>query len=224
MKTKALLASLALLCVPANGLAQTQGPPPPMPRATDQSQDKDDVVRITTNLVQIDAVVTKDGKQVRNLKAEDFEIFQDGKKQTITSFAYISNVPTPTTSSTPDAPDVNATERDKSVPATPLKRDEPRRTVAIVVDDLGLSAESMSNVRRQLRKFVAEQMQPHDLVAIIRTGVDVGVLQQFTNDKRRLMNIVEQMRWNDCSRVGPNVLPPFNATFGFGGGRGCGGV
>lgn len=220
MTTKALFASVALLCLLMNGLAQTQGPPPPMPRPTTQSQDNDDdVVRITTNLVQVDAVVTKDGKQVRDLKAEDFEIFQDGKKQTITSFAYISNLPKPTTSLTADA---KVAEREKSVPATPLKRDEPRRTVAIVVDDLGLSAESMSNVRRQLRTFVAEQIQPHDLVAIVRTGVDVGVLQQFTNDKRQLMNTVEQLRWNGCSRVGPSVLPPWNAGFGYGGGRGCG--
>lgn len=224
MTTKALFASVALMCLLMNGLAQTQEPPPPMPRPAPQPQDKDDdVVRITTNLVQVDAVVTKDGKQVRDLKAEDFEIFQDGKKQTITSFAYISNVPKPTTSLTPDP---KVAEPDKSVPATPLKAHEPRRTVAIVVDDLGLSAESMSSVRRQLRKFVSEQIQPHDLVAIIRTGFDVGVLQQFTNDKRLLMNTVEQLRWNGCSRIGPSVLPPWNAGFGFfgGGGRACGGT
>jgi len=161
----------------------------------------DDVVRITTNLVQIDAIVTKDGKHVPNLKAEDFEIFEDGRKQTITSFAYISNVP-------PAKPTNDATERDKSVPAPPLKPGDPRRTLAIVVDDLGLSAESMSDVRRQLRKFVNEQIQPHDLVAIIRTGSQIGALQQFTNDKRLLMRAVDQLRWNACSRAGVNVLPP----------------
>jgi hypothetical protein len=58
----------------------------------DASDDKDDVVRITTNLVQVDAVRNEDGKPVRNLTAEDFEVFEDGRKQTITSFAYISNV------------------------------------------------------------------------------------------------------------------------------------
>jgi hypothetical protein len=52
----------------------------------------DDVVRITTNLVQIDAVVTKKGKPVTTLKAEDFEIYEDGRLQTITSFVYVSNV------------------------------------------------------------------------------------------------------------------------------------
>jgi VWFA-related protein len=160
----------------------------------------DDVVRITTNLVQIDAIVTKDGKNVPNLKPEDFEIFEDGRKQTITSFAYISNVPATATAPT--------TEGDKSVPVAPLKPGDPRRTIAIVVDDLGLSAESMSDVRRQLRKFVNERIQPYDLVAIIRTGSQIGALQQFTNDKRLLLRAVDQLRWNACSRVGVNVLPP----------------
>lgn len=198
MKTMALLASVTLTCLLTNALAQTKpaAPPPPM------DQDKDDVVRITTNLVQIDAIVTKDGKLVSDLKAEDFEIFEDGKKQTITSFSYISNV-TATSSAV-----TNAADRDKSVPAPPLKRDDPRRTLAIVVDDLGLSAESMSQVRRQLRKFVDEQIQPHDLVAIIRTGTQLGALQQFTNDKRLLNRAVDQLRWNPCNRTGISVLPP----------------
>ena len=203
MKTKALCASLVLFCLTTSGLAQTQTLPPPPPTPT-RSQDKDDVVKITTNLVQVDAVVTKDGKQVTNLKAEDFQIFEDGKKQPITSFAYISNVPTITSRKE----DPNAAGRDKSVPSNPLKREEPRRTLAIVVDDLGLSAESMSYVRRQLRKFVNEQLQPYDLVAIVRTGADVGALQQFTNDKRLLSHTVDQLRWNARSRVGVNVLQP----------------
>lgn len=207
MNTKAFLASLALFSLFAHGLTQTLPPPPPAPV---QSQDKDVVVRITTNLVQIDAIVTKDGKLVPNLKAEDFEVLEDGKRQTITSFAYISNVPTTTTSVTPDD---KSTDRDKSVPPAPLKRDDPRRTLAIVVDDLGLSAESMSHVRRQLRKFVEENVQPHDLVAIIRTGTEIGALQQFTNDKRLLMRAVDQLRWNIGSRAGTSVLPPSQPPF-----------
>ena len=80
--------------------------------------------------------------------------------------------------------------------------------MAFVVDDLGLSAESMHQVKRQLRKFVTEQLQPNDLVAIIRTSGQMGALQQFTNDKRILTRAVDQLRWNYCSRVGINVLRP----------------
>ena len=39
----------------------------------------------------VDAVVTDSkGKQVTNLTADDFQVFQDGKPQKITHFSYIS--------------------------------------------------------------------------------------------------------------------------------------
>jgi len=47
-----------------------------------------------------------------------------------------------------------------------------------------------------LKKFVDEQMQDGDLVAIIRTGAGIGALQQFTTDKRQLHAAIESVRWN----------------------------
>ena len=191
MNNRVTLAALLSFCTLLPVLGQTTS-----------ADDKDDVVRITTNLVQIDVVVTKDGKPVPNLKAEDFELYEDGHRQTITSFAFVSNVANGTTAAV-KSPE---TKNGAFVPPAPIKRDIPRRTIAIVVDDLGLSAESMSSVRRSVRKFVAEQMQPDDLVAILRTGTQVGALQQFTNDKRLLNRAVDQLRWNLCTRVGINVF------------------
>ncbi|HSE16739.1 MAG TPA: VWA domain-containing protein [Pyrinomonadaceae bacterium] len=220
MKIKTLLALLLSLCMFLPVLAQTLPAPPPVPpqKPADDKQkpadDQDDVVKITTNLVQVDAVVTKDGKVVTNLNADDFEIYEDGKKQTITSFAYISNVP-----GIVAQPVVPKREKgvNVSVPPPPaVNRDQPHRTIAFVVDDLGTSAESMGQVRKQLRKFVAEQLQPNDLVAIIRTGGEMGALQQFTNDKRVLNRAVEQLRWNMCNRVGISVFTPVGAGPGIG--------
>lgn len=198
MKTKAPLALLLLLCTFLPALGQT-----PSPTQKPVADDKDDVVKINTNLVQVDAVVTKDGKLVTNLTAGDFEIFEDGKRQTITTFAYISNVP----AATPRPPTKDAKSTGPGVPFTPVKPYEPHRTIAFVVDDFGLSAESMYQVKRQLRRFVTEQLQPNDLVAIIRTSGEMGALQQFTNDKRILMRAVDQLHWNICSRIGVHVLP-----------------
>ncbi|HEU4837616.1 MAG TPA: VWA domain-containing protein [Pyrinomonadaceae bacterium] len=208
MKIKAFLALLLSLCMFLPVLAQTLPAPPPPPQKPADKQkpgdDQDDVVRITTNLVQVDAVVTKDGKPVTDLTADDFEIYEDGRKQTITSFAYISNVPS--------APAPQPVPVDKNKPLGPpnprVTPNEPRRIVAFVVDDLGLSGESMGQVRKQLKKFITEQQQPNDLVAIIRTGGELGVLQQFTNDKRLLMRAMERLRWNGCSRVGMSVFTP----------------
>lgn len=202
MNSKASLPLLLLFCILFPALGQNKPAPPSQPQQTADS--KDDVVKITTNLVQVDVVVTKGGKQVTDLTADDFEIFEDGRRQTITSFAYISNVPT--SASQPVKPDEKAPAT--AVPYAPIKRDDPHRTIAFVVDDLGLSAESMGQVRKQLRKFITEQFQPNDLVAILRTSGELGALQQFTNDRRLLNRAVDRLRWNFCSRVGINVFRP----------------
>lgn len=205
MKSKAILALLLLFCLFPTAPAQTK---PAAPPPAQKPSDDDDVVRITTNLVQVDAIVTKDGKVVPNLTAEDFELYEDGKKQPITSFAYISNVPTTTAEPLP----AKKEKPTDVAPAPRLNRDDARRTVALVVDDLGLSAESMHHVRKQLRKFIAEELKPNDLVAVMRTSGELGALQQFTNDRRVLDRAVERLRWNICSRAGVSVIPIFDPT------------
>ena len=183
-----------------------------------QSQ-SDDVVRITTSLVQIDAVVTKNGKPIKDLKAEDFELFEDGRRQEITSFAYVSNVANnagaiPNTGSK----DPNTASDPASPPPTPTE--VPRRRIAFVVDDYGLSAQSMAEVRRQMRKFIDEQLNANDLIAIILTSRAKREQPNFTNDKSRLNQAWEQVVWNQCSRVGVKQMPRVGAN----GNTGCGGA
>ena len=211
-----LMVSLLLLPVRAQqpgtqNRPQTPNPLPQRPepdpqKKSPQTIDQDDVVRITTNVVQIDAVVTKDGKQVTDLKAEDFEIFEDKKPQKITNFSYVSNI-------SRSSENVVTTSPNKDRNAAPIapvvvRAGDPHRTMAIVVDDLGIAFESIGRVRNQLRKFVEQDMRPNDLVAIIRTGGEVGALQQFTTDKRLLLRAIENLRWNISSRLGVSVLPP----------------
>ena len=57
-------------------------------------------------------------------------------------------------------------------------------------------------MRRALKKFVDEQMQPGDLVAIIRTSGGIGALQQFTADKRQLYAAIERVKWNSQRPLG----------------------
>ncbi|HET7436211.1 MAG TPA: hypothetical protein VFN10_15990 [Thermoanaerobaculia bacterium] len=52
---------------------------------------------IDVSIVNVDVVVTdKRGHRVRNLAADDFEIYENGKRQTITNFAeYTNDAPAP---------------------------------------------------------------------------------------------------------------------------------
>ncbi|HCX30690.1 MAG TPA: hypothetical protein DHU55_13130, partial [Blastocatellia bacterium] len=60
------------------GIAPQQKTQPPLPGT-------EEVVRITTNLVQIDAVVTdRRGQQIIDLGPEEFEVYEDGRRQQLT--------------------------------------------------------------------------------------------------------------------------------------------
>jgi VWFA-related protein len=210
MALRVFLSLSLLISILVDGVAQQPRPSPSpavqKPAENAPDLDQEDVVRITTNLVQVDVVVTKDGKLVTDLKAEDFEIFEDGKPQSITNFSFISNMPER------PAPVVAAPPKSKdkfAPPVLPAKIDPnaQRRVVALVIDDMGMTAISIGDVKKQVKKFI-DTLAPNDLVAIIRTGGDVGSLQQFTNDRRLLHNAIDRLRWNQCSRTGLHTFAP----------------
>jgi VWFA-related protein len=186
--------------------AQTPTPTPtPKP-----PENNDDVVKISTTLIQVDVTVTdKNGKVVNDLKAEDFEIFENGEKQNISNFSFINTVPETKPAATPKP---NKDEVTAPIPPVQIRPEQVRRTIALLVDDLGISFESMNFVRRALKKFVDEQMLPNDLVAIIRTGGGIGALQQFTSDKRQLYAAIEKIRWNPMGRAGVGAFATIEPT------------
>lgn len=153
----------------------------------------DDVVRISTNLVQLDAVVTdKDGNPMKDLTAADFEVLQDGKSQKIVSLSYVNT-------DISEQP-VALKKTDKKAPLAPPIRtrlENAGRVLTFVVDDGNCSASGlgMMAARQALEKFVNEQMRPDDLVAIYQTRSGSSVLQQFTSDKAQLMRVVRKIRW-----------------------------
>lgn len=193
---KLLIAFALFLCSFASVRAQTATPTP--------TPADDDVVKISINLIQVDVTVTDSkGNPVTDLKPEDFEIYENGEKQKISNFSFISNVRTRAVEEKPVKDKV-----DIPVPPTAVRREDVRRTVALVVDDLSLSARSVYDVRRALRKYIDEQMQDGDLVAIIRTGGGTGALQQFTTDKQLLYAAIERVRWNPVGNGGVTAFAP----------------
>lgn len=195
---------LSILCC---GLIFAQQPPAPPP---DSSQGQV-VFSVTTSLVQIDAVVTDSkGHYITDLTADDFAVDEDGKPQKITNFSYIRIASAPA----PAAPPPGSKSRAMLAPppAAPLRREDVRRTIVLMVDDLGMSFEDMAFVRYSLRKFVERQMQPGDLVAVCRTAGGSGALQQFTADKRILLAAIDALRWNPYVRTVSNFAPTFSTA------------
>ncbi|HYO92273.1 MAG TPA: VWA domain-containing protein, partial [Pyrinomonadaceae bacterium] len=203
---------IALLLFASVPVAQGQQPSrtgaqPPQQQQQQGDADDDEVVRISANLVQVDAVVTdKKGKLVTDLRPEELEIYEDDRQQKITNFSFISiESATAQPAPKPSTPD------DRNAPPVPpvrLRPEQVRRTIALVVDDLSLSFESTHFVRSALKKFVDEQMQPGDLVAVIRTAGGIGALQQFTSDKRQLHAAIDRVRFSFQGSGGIGAFAP----------------
>jgi VWFA-related protein len=184
--------------------------------ATTQQPPDRQVFRTGTNLAIIDAVVVDDrGRHVRDLTAEDFEVVQQGKTHAVRQALY---VPAGTTvqSAAAEPPRAEAAPPAAAAPGrvstgilsrTASPAPDPR-VMAIVVDDLGLSFESMAGARRALSKFVNEEVGPGDLVAILRSSGGVGTLQQFTTDKRLLHAAIGRLTWTVLSRSGVTAFAP----------------
>lgn len=176
------------------------------PQPTPTPATDNDVVKITTNLIQLDVTVTDSkGRVVTDLKPEEIEIFENGEKQKITNFSFITSVREKVE---------KPKEKDPlTVPEPPkvLREQQVRRTIALVVDDLSMSFESVYYTRRALKKFVDEQMRDGDLVAIIRTGAGIGALQQFTADKRMLYAAIEKVKWNPMGGGGVSAFAQLEA-------------
>jgi len=165
--------------------------------------------RVATDGVRIDAVVTdRDGRIIPDLTADDFEVRQDGKLQKLLFAQFVRVIAGPAPTGVAPLP---PNERSDAPPPSPsaVRREHIQRTLAVVIDDLGLSVESVQNIQPVLHAFVDHELQPSDLVALVRTGGSSDVVQSFTTDRRVLHAAIDGLRWNGFSR---NGVEPFAAV------------
>jgi VWFA-related protein len=115
--------------------------------------------RSGVELVTIDVVATdRSGKPVHDLKAADFELFEDGKAQPIKTFEFIDASMVPTEAILP--------------PGIVSNDVEPGGIFALVFDEMGTYVNEVQNVRRAAQRFIESALLPHDHVAVVRAGVD----------------------------------------------------
>lgn len=184
---KALALLLATTMLGVCALGQTTAPAP----AQQQNQEGDeDVIRITSQLIQVDAVVTdKDDKVIPDLKPEDFSLYENGKRQELQFVSYVGADLVPRI----DGSVVLAGRTVEPEVARNLSARDLRRVFAFVVDDLTIPANDMTTVRSVLTDFVDKKMGAGDLVAIVRVVGGVGFLQQFTSDKLLLRRAIAEL-------------------------------
>jgi VWFA-related protein len=139
--------------------------------------------RLGVNFVEVDTVVTDgDGRFVRDLTAEDFEIYENGVPQKVSVFSLV------------DIP----VERDDPVLGRPAVQSDvlsnadggAGRVYFLVLDDLHVSAHRTQIVRDIANRFVDRYVGANDLAAVIHVSKS-NLNQPFTFSKpllRRSIN------------------------------------
>jgi VWFA-related protein len=153
----------------------------------------------TSSQLVVETVNVKDksGKPIEGLTAKDFTITEDGAEQMIRLFEFqkvseaaegqppIRNLPPPL----------------KKLPETQITTEKPgdiryqdRRLLVLYFDMTAMPPQDQLRAITAAEKFVRTQMIPADRLAIMRfEGGAVRVASDFTDDRERLISILETM-------------------------------
>jgi VWFA-related protein len=198
---------LSAACTSSVAFSQT----PSAPQKPPQEIAPEDIIRITTNLVQTDVVVTDKNEQIiPDLKMEDFDLYDNGKKQDLKFLEFVS-VDTGRRAEGTRPPSL-ANSMDQTGPGLLAK--DLKRVVAFVIDDLTMEIQDLPVVRKMLLNFVDNKMKDGDLVAIVRVVGGKGLLQQFTTDRQLLRRAISAITGSCSANPFPTsrMRPPIRSA------------
>src|SRR5258708_8544964 len=153
-----------------------QAAAPAMAQQTGQAESR---IQVTSELVLVNVVAhDKKGNLVRDLKKGDFPLFEDGKKQEISTFDF-ENVDELAAAGAAEATVSGAAEQGallrsgKKAPASLDARD--RRLILLFFDFSAMEPEQIDRSVEAAKKFVGTQMQPADLIALVSLATHMHV-------------------------------------------------
>ena len=196
-KTVAIVAAL-LLAIPAIPPAFAQSPnqsPDAQAQSGPQSGSKSGfVMKVNAELVLTNVVArdSKTGEFVRALTQNDFTIYENGKKQQISTFDFQSvDMARPLNEATVTGLAAGVTGNGtKAVVVTKPEDLLNHRLIVMFFDLTSMQPEDLERSVEAAQAFLRTKMQPADLVALVSLGDALSVDQDFTADKNALINEV----------------------------------
>ena len=162
----AALVALACAALYSPPPQRAQQPPRSAPPAEVLPDDKDEIYRVDTDLVLLDAMVTDTaGRPVRGLQAQDFKLFEDGVERPLAFFSV-------------------------------ERRGGVRRPVAVVfaLDVSGsMTGEELTRLGDAMHVFSERLADRASAFAVMTFGMRVRVLQNFTNDPRKFEHALDRL-------------------------------
>lgn len=161
-----------------------------------------DALQLSTSEVLVDmTVVDDDRRAVLDLKPEEIEVYENGVKQDITSFELVRIGSTPRETATVAPDDADALTR------SPFRG---VNLILVVIDRTSIEPSNLARVSRAAERFFNERLAINDLVAIYAVTNKLVLIQNFTNNRQRL---VAGIRRATRTTAGGLLADPVEKTF-----------
>src|SRR5436190_4213023 len=182
--------STALLVVLAAGLsAQTPAQPPAQPTASATTTQQKPTFRVQVDLVTNDIVVRDEkGNFIPDLKQDEFEVYEDGVKQDISSMTVVTGGRVTNVMAPPPPPPPEGI----ILPPSRPKTDVSGRIFLFFVDDLHLQFHNTGRVRELFKKISKELVHDGDMFGIVSSGPS-SIAIDMTYDKNRLEEAIKKI-------------------------------
>ena len=152
-------------------------------------------IKTSVNEVLVPVVVRDaQGHAVGNLTKDDFQVFDDGKLQTITGFTIVKRA-TETSAPSTDATDAPVV----SQPTPP-----PQRFVVFLFDDYNLTFSDLPNAQQAAIKALDSSLAPTDVVAVLSTS---GANSGLTRDHAKLKQVILDLKVKTLLRANEHGCP-----------------
>jgi len=202
------LLPLVLVCLLVVPLLKGQSAPPteePEFRIASQEYIPQDAhaIRVQSTMVEVNVVVRDaKGKTISGLKREDFEVYDQGRQQKISSFTAELAHP-------PIAPPPVVAEAAAAPPPPPPT--VPPRYLGMYFDDVNISSGQLVYVRKAAEAYVNKNMEDTDRAAVFTSSETVT--QQFTSNKQQILGALGKLlsHKHGDSVPGCPVITPYQA-------------
>jgi VWFA-related protein len=192
----------ALPAAGQNPSASGESQKPPASEITSQESPPSFQLRVERNLVLVRVVVRDSkGRAVPNLRKENFQLFDNGKPQTISEFAVEGG---PTSGAAKGAAPVPPEERELQ-PTRPVAS----RYVALYFDDMHMPFEEIVRARDAADKFLKSTLSPEDRAGIFTSsGQDIVDFTSSLDDLHAALlrlrpHLIEDSSVEKCPDIQP---------------------
>jgi VWFA-related protein len=161
------LVGIAVLALSAGVSAQTPAPQAPQAQAPQAPKGPGATFRVAIDYVTTDVIARNNQDQfVADLTKNDFEIYEDGVKQDITSLTLVHGGRVHNLATPPAAPPTDGLV----LPVSRPRNDTAGRIFLIIVDDLHLDFRNTGRIRDLFKRISRTLVHEGDMFSIVSTG------------------------------------------------------